>query len=180
VTKKLNGVFRAWTKVQAPDPRALPVIWGQCIVHFGNPEFSGRVLHTSSVLEIGHYKSIRIAETRNNYYALLGPELDLPEGEDDPAGFLERAQREAPVTDLYARAAMNANPACVHCKGAGVYRISERTLAICNACCPHNQGWWQLEGFYGSDNGRWACKAGCGEIVDVPGLTLEFLPRALR
>lgn len=29
-----------------------------------------------------------------------------------------------------------------------------------------------------NDNGRWACKAGCGIIVDGPPLELQFLPRA--
>lgn len=177
--KKLNGVFRAWMRVPQVDPAAPPVIWGQCIVHLGAPQFSGRVLHTSGVLEIGRHKSVTIAETRNNYYALLGPELVFPDEGVDPAEILEQRQSMSPATDVYASAAMNADAGCDKCRGTGVYPFSSRTLAICDACCPHRQGWWQLEGAYGINNGRWACKAGCGLIVDAPDLELEFLPRAL-
>jgi hypothetical protein len=81
-------------------------------------------------------------------------------------------------TDVYASAAMNASRDCPTCHGAGVYRYSDRSMAICDRCCKHNQGWWQLEGAYGRDNGRWACKLGCGAIVDAPPPVLEFLPRA--
>ena len=82
-------------------------------------------------------------------------------------------------TDAYVIAAMNADRDCPKCHGTGVYRSGERLAAICDACCKHVQGWWQLEGAYGPDNGRWACKAGCGVIVDTPIPDLEFLPRAL-
>src|SRR3546814_13952665 len=53
------------------------------------------------------------------------------------------------------------------------------TLFRSDLCCKHNRGWWQLEGAYGKDNGRWACKAGCGLILDTPPLELEFLPRTV-
>src|SRR3546814_6571365 len=79
MAKQFNGVFRAWMKVRQADPKAPPLIWGQCVVHLSNPEFSGNVLHTSGVLEIAEHKAIKIAETRNNFYALLGPELSSEE-----------------------------------------------------------------------------------------------------
>lgn len=171
-------MFRSWVLVPQAGQSALPVIWGQCIVHFGNPEFSGRVLHTSGVVEVGTYKSVQIVETRNNLYALLGPQLELPHGERDPAGFLERAWQRLPPANFFASAAMNADPRCKTCSGTGVRRTGGGSLVICDACCPHNQGWWQLESAYGENNGRWACKAGCGHIVDTPTPLIEFLPRA--
>jgi len=37
---------------------------------------------------------------------------------------------------------------------------------ICDACCPHNKGYWLLEGNYGKDNGEWCCIRGCGHHLD--------------
>lgn len=178
--KQLNGLFRAWTCVRQADRSAPPVIWGDCIVHLANPEFSGRILHTSSVLEITEHKGLMIAETRNSYYTLLGPEVILPPRTDlSPEEHLLRHREQAPRVDSYASAAMNADRNCAKCRGTGVYLRSARSHAVCDACCKHRQGWWQLEGSYGVDNGRWACKAGCGRIVDLPPPELEFLPRAI-
>jgi hypothetical protein len=179
MAKQLNGIFRAWMKVKQPDENAPPIIWGHCVVHLSHPEFSGNVLHTSGVLEITEHKNFLLAETRNNYYALLGPELFMPADSGmEPAAYV-KLHGGAPIkTDAYASAAMNADRDCPKCLGTGIYQYDERHAAICDRCCKHNQGWWQLEGGYGPDNGRWACKAGCGAIVDVPPLALEFLPRA--
>jgi hypothetical protein len=179
MSKTLNGLFRTWMRVAQADGSP-PVIWGRCIVHLGNPLFSGRILHTSGVVEISRHKGVAIAETRNNYYALLGPEvIPPPGGRIDPAAFLEAQpdDRCRPL-DVFASAALNAERDCPRCHGQGVYPRSEGSLAICDLCCKHNQGWWRLEGGYGRDNGRWACKAGCGVIVDRPTPELEFLPRA--
>lgn len=177
-TKQLNGIFRAWTRV-AQGGDAPPIIWGHCIVHLSNPLFSGNVLHTSGVIEIVEIKGIRIAETRNNYYALLGPELFMPADSPlDPQTFVMQHRGVVAETDAFASAAMNADPDCPKCHGTGVIRRDARHAAVCDLCCKHNQGWWLLEGSYGEDNGRWACKAGCGLIVDEPPLELEFLPRA--
>jgi len=179
MAKQLNGIFRAWMSVNQADESAPPIIWGHCIVHLSHPEFSGNVLHTSGVQEITEYKNIGIAETRNNYYVLLGPELFMPADSTlDPMTFVTQQRSQSPKTDAFASAAMNADRDCPKCHGTGVYRYDDRHAAICDACCKHNQGWWQLEGAYGLDNGRWACKAGCGVIVDTPPLELEFLPRA--
>ena len=180
MAKQLNGIFRTWVKVRQADPAAPPIIWGHCVVHLSHPEFSGNVLHTSGVVEISEHKTFRIAETRNNYYVLLGPELNMPDDcRVDAETFVAQHRVDTPKSDVYASAAMTAEPGCPKCQGAGVYRYSDRSLAICDLCCKHNQGWWLLEGAYGPDNGRFACKAGCGKIVDRPPLDLEFLPRAV-
>jgi hypothetical protein len=179
VTKKLNGIFREWLSVTREDG-APPIIWGHCVVHFSEPEFSGNVLHTSGVLRVIEFDSFKIVETRNNFYALLGPEL-VPPADDtaNPMAYvLDQCLRKR-TNDACASAAMNAEPDCSKCGGKGVYQLDSRHLAICDSCCKHNQGWWLLEGAYGADNGRWACKAGCGKIVDNPPPELEFLPRAL-
>ncbi len=179
MAKQLNGIFRAWMKVKQADERAPPIIWGHCVVHLSHPEFSGNVLHTSGVIEITEHKNFLIAETRNNYYALLGPELFMPASSKiEPPTYILRYGGQPKQTDAYASAAMNADRDCTKCLGTGVYQYGERHAAICDLCCKHNQGWWQLEGAYGPDNGRWACKAGCGAIVKTPPLELEFLPRA--
>jgi hypothetical protein len=179
MAKQLNGIFRTWMRVrQAPDG-ALPVIWADCIVHLSNPEFSGNILHTSGILEIVEHESFKIAETRNSYYALLGPELPMPAGDHvDPMTVVLEHRSRGPRLDAHASAAMNADPGCVKCDGTGVYQCGVGQLSVCDLCCKHNQGWWQLEGAYGADNGRWACKAGCGVIADTPPPVLQFLPRA--
>jgi hypothetical protein len=180
MVKQLNGIFREWMRVKQADENAPPIIWGYCIVHLSHPEFCGNVLHTSGVLSIAAHKTLLIAETRNNYYALLGPELFMPaDGKVDPETFVKAQHAPARQNDVYVNAAMNAERGCPTCQGAGFYRVNDRATAICDLCCKHNQGWWQLEGAYGADNGRWACKLGCGKIVDKPLPVLEFLPRAI-
>ncbi|MHA4837734.1 hypothetical protein [Sphingopyxis sp. MSC1_008] len=180
MTKQFNGIFRTWTRVQHARHGALPVLWGDCIVHLSHPEFSGNILHTSGIIDIIEHGGFKIAQTRNNYYALLGPELQIPPGDvvDLEAFILQHRSRE-PALDVYASAAMNADPGCINCGGAGVYRCGEDRLCVCDRCCKHNQGWWQLEGGYGADNGRWACKAGCGVVVDKQPPVLQFLPRTV-
>src|SRR3546814_16305430 len=74
MAKQFNGVCRAWMKVRQADPKAPPLIGGQCVVHLSNPEFYGNVLHTAGVLEIAAPKATKIAATRNNCYAMLGTE----------------------------------------------------------------------------------------------------------
>jgi hypothetical protein len=176
--KQLNGVFRPWMRVKR-SYQATPIIWGRCIVHLSHPEFSGNVLHTSGVVDVTELNAFHIAETRNNYYVLLGPELVMPTHcKVDPGTYVMEQKEHWRPSDIYASAAMNADRDCPRCRGTGVYQLGVRQLAICNVCCKHGQGWWQLEGAYGPDNGRWACKAGCGTIVDTPPLELEFLPRA--
>lgn len=180
MAKQLNGIFRTWTRVTQAGHGALPVIWGDCIVHLSHPEFSGNILHTSGIIEIVEHESFKIAETRNNYYALLGPEIPMPAGDEiDPEAFVLQHRSSGPRLDAFASAAMNADRDCTRCGGTGVYPCDDARLRVCDSCCKHNQGWWQLEGGYGSDNGRWACKAGCGAVVDKPPPALEFLPRTV-
>lgn len=180
MTKQLNGIFRAWMRVPHGTDGALLVIWGDCIVHLSNPEFSGNILHTSGIVAIIEHGSFKIAETRNNYYALLGPELSVPSSDHlDPEAVILKHRSRDPKPDAYASAAMNAEPDCAKCSGTGVYHCGEGQLGVCDLCCKHNQGWWRLEAAYGADNGRWACKAGCGVIVDTPPPMLQFLPRTI-
>jgi hypothetical protein len=179
MAKQLNGIFRAWMSVKQADETAPPIIWGHCIVHLSHPQFSGNVLHTSAVLDITAHKSFKIAETRNNFYALIGPELFMPAGAKiDPMTYVTQERGQTHTNDTFVSAAVNAEPNCPKCNGTGVYRRDDRHIAICDLCCKHNQGWWQLEGAYGADNGKWACKAGCGVIIEAPPPELEFLPRS--
>jgi hypothetical protein len=179
MAKELNGIFREWMRVKQADESAPPIIWGHCIVHLSHPEFCGNVLHTAGVLSIVEHETFLIAETRNHYYALLGPELVMPaDSQVDPMTYVTQRRGQSRKLDAYASAAMNADHDCPICHGTGVYRYSGRNMAICDSCCKHNQGWWQLEGAYGPNNGRWACKVGCGTILDTPPPVLEFLPRA--
>lgn len=57
---------------------------------------------------------------------------------------------------------------CPKCNGAGSYMYDENHGKICEACCPHDQGWWLMLEHYGQNNGRYACKRGCGETRIVP------------
>ncbi len=43
----------------------------------------------------------------------------------------------------------------------------ENHVKPCEVCCTHSDGWWKLEKHYGSDNGKYACKKGCGTIVNT-------------
>lgn len=180
MAKQLNGIFRTWMCVQHAHQGALPIIWGECIVHLSHPELSGNILHTSGIIEITKHKGLQIVETRNNFYALLGPKIQMPPGDlPDPEAFVLAHRCRSSKLDVYASAALNADPGCAKCGGTGVHQCGEDRLCICDSCCKHNQGWWQLEGGYGVDNGRWACKVGCGIIVDQPPPVLQFLPRTV-
>ena len=59
-------------------------------------------------------------------------------------------------------------PKCVKCNGTGSYAYDENHGKICEACCPHDQGWFQLTEHYETKNGKWACRRGCGELRDEP------------
>lgn len=70
------------------------------------------------------------------------------------------------MNDAFEHAAQNASPDCPKCKGTGSYQYSTHGtphFTICNLCCKHDRGWWLLEEYYGADNGKWCCKAGCGK-----------------
>jgi hypothetical protein len=54
---------------------------------------------------------------------------------------------------------------CPKCGGRRWYPYDANHGKPCEVCCQHDQGWWQLAGDgYGDDRGKWACKAGCGEM----------------
>jgi hypothetical protein len=55
---------------------------------------------------------------------------------------------------------------CEKCKGAGQYMYDENHIKPCEVCCTHSEGWWKLEDNYGDDNGKYACKNGCGTLVE--------------
>ena len=179
MAKQPGAVFREWVKVKSPGDRRVSIIWGYCIVHLGEPKFSGNVIHTSIILRTARRSAFSIVETRNSFHILLGPELHIPGGKcADPMDFVATHRDTSRTTDSHANAAVNADPACTKCYGTGSFVCAENRMRICDACCKHNMGWWQLEGYYGPDNGKWACKAGCGWVVKAPPPTLEFLPRA--
>jgi hypothetical protein len=69
--------------------------------------------------------------------------------------------------DLFAHAAANAKPDCPRCGGAGKYMYDHNHGTICNLCCRHDLGWWQL-GEHHSKPGHWCCSAGCGHIIEHP------------
>ena len=59
---------------------------------------------------------------------------------------------------------------CKKCNGKGQYAYDENHIKPCEVCCTHPEGWWKMEKSYGTDNGKYACKRGCGTIVDqLPG-----------
>lgn len=56
-------------------------------------------------------------------------------------------------------------PGCPKCNGEGTYMYDHNHGTICDLCCPHDQGSWQLTEFYGPDReGKWCCLGGCGHI----------------
>lgn len=58
------------------------------------------------------------------------------------------------------------DPDCPKCKGKGHWQYDHNHSTICAACCPHDQGRWQLLEHYGENNGKWCCKRGCGTTWD--------------
>lgn len=61
---------------------------------------------------------------------------------------------------------MEKNQECEKCNGTGKYAYDENHVKTCEVCCAHEDGWWQMEKHYGKDNGKYACKKGCGTIID--------------
>ena len=69
------------------------------------------------------------------------------------------------MSDSFAHAAENAKPDCPKCHGTGSFMYDHNHGTICNLCCKHDQGYWQLLEYYGDRNGMWCCLAGCGHLV---------------
>jgi len=58
---------------------------------------------------------------------------------------------------------------CKKCNGEGWYKYDHNHSTICNQCCTHDQGWWDLSKEHhgssyidGGDNG--CCRNGCGTM----------------
>lgn len=57
------------------------------------------------------------------------------------------------------------DPNCKRCDGTGTYMYDHNHGKICEACCPHDKGWWLLsEGYAGYVEGEdtECCTRGCG------------------
>jgi len=57
---------------------------------------------------------------------------------------------------------------CVKCNGMGWYQYDHNHSTICDKCCTHDQGWWELTENYsyyieGADNR--CCEKGCGTMA---------------
>ncbi len=61
----------------------------------------------------------------------------------------------------------NGKPDCPRCKGKGTFFYDKNHETVCDLCCPHNQGSWLLEKYYGNNNGKWCCLGGCGKISNT-------------
>lgn len=57
---------------------------------------------------------------------------------------------------------------CKKCNDTRLYMYDENHVKPCEVCCTHPDGWWKLEKHYAEDNGKYACKRGCGTIVNEP------------
>lgn len=75
---------------------------------------------------------------------------------------------------------------CKRCNGVGTYLYNENHIQQCEICCTHLDGWWKLEKNYGDDNGKYACKRGCGILIknlpddeSLMGLTKDALADVL-
>jgi hypothetical protein len=57
------------------------------------------------------------------------------------------------------------NNNCEKCHGTGWYPYSTGGTPhskICEVCCKHDKGFFELKESYGEDNGKMCCMAGCG------------------
>lgn len=55
---------------------------------------------------------------------------------------------------------------CRKCHNMRYVQYDDNHAARCPVCCTHSKGYFQLKRHYGDNNGKYACIAGCGEIVD--------------
>ena len=59
------------------------------------------------------------------------------------------------------------NKDCPKCKGTGWYMYDHNHSTVCDMCCTHAEGWWELTKHHtgyikGADNR--CCSAGCGKM----------------
>ena len=62
---------------------------------------------------------------------------------------------------------------CIKCNGNGWYAYDHNHSKPCEICCQHSEGWWELKEHYGTNNGKYACKSGCGETIE-PELAIKL------
>jgi hypothetical protein len=55
---------------------------------------------------------------------------------------------------------------CAKCNGTGWYQYDHNHSKVCEVCCKHDKGFWELEEHYGEDNGKLCCLNGCGFTKD--------------
>lgn len=67
--------------------------------------------------------------------------------------------------DTFTHAKNGAKRDCPKCKGAGTYMYDDVHGTICDLCCKHDLGWWELPEGY-SEPGKMCCMAGCGKTRD--------------
>ncbi len=56
---------------------------------------------------------------------------------------------------------------CSKCASTGWYKYDRDHSTVCDKCCKHDKGWWELsEHYYGYEKGanNNCCKAGCGTM----------------
>jgi hypothetical protein len=70
--------------------------------------------------------------------------------------------------DAFENAKAGAKPDCPKCHGTGSYMYDHNHSTVCDLCCKHNAGFWQLSEHH-ANPGDWCCLAGCG-------MTLKFNP----
>lgn len=61
------------------------------------------------------------------------------------------------------------DPDCKRCGGTGWRAYDKYHAKVCEFCCPHDQGWWELtHQFDGYREGMvtLCCRRGCGETRD--------------
>ena len=57
---------------------------------------------------------------------------------------------------------------CPKCNGTGYRHYDHNHMKVCEFCCKHDQGWWDLSpmhyGYIAGGENR-CCKAGCGTLL---------------
>ena len=55
---------------------------------------------------------------------------------------------------------------CKKCNGTKSYMYDEIHGTVCDECCAHDQGWFELCDGHGTLAGELCCKAGCGHVLE--------------
>lgn len=54
---------------------------------------------------------------------------------------------------------------CPKCNDTGWYPYDHNHSSICDQCCSHDEGYFELIEHYGEKNGMWCCINGCGHLL---------------